>query len=197
MIASLQGRLIGKFEDRALIETGGIGFAVLMPATGLSRLPELGEEVQVHTYLQVREDAFNLYGFLQAEERELFLKLIDVGGVGPKTALSALSLYSPKELALHIVQEDIPSISRISGIGKKTASRIVLELKGSLEKTLNQDDTLAPAAISDADSAAQDALLSMGFTLEEASLALKGAPEPHTEAGLLQYALKRLGGLIQ
>ncbi len=197
MIASLQGRLIGKFEDRALIETGGIGFAVLMPATGLSRLPELGEEVQVHTYLQVREDAFNLYGFLQAEERELFLKLIDVGGVGPKTALSALSLYSPKELALHIVQEDIPSISRISGIGKKTASRIVLELKGSLEKTLNQDDTLAPAAISDADSAAQEALLSMGFTLEEASLALKGAPEPHTEAGLLQYALKRLGGLIQ
>lgn len=197
MIASLQGRLIGKFEDRALIETGGIGFAVLMPATGLSRLPELGEEVQVHTYLQVREDAFNLYGFLQAEERELFLKLIDVGGVGPKTALSALSLYSPKELALHIVQEDIPSISQISGIGKKTASRIVLELKGSLEKTLNQDDTLAPAAISDADSAAQDALLSMGFTLEEASLALKGAPEPHTEAGLLQYALKRLGGLIQ
>ena len=197
MIASLQGRLIGKFEDRALIETGGIGFAVLMPATGLSRLPELGEEVQVHTYLQVREDAFNLYGFLQAEERELFLKLIDVGGVGPKTALSALSLYSPKELALHIVQEDIPSISRISGIGKKTASRIVLELKGSLEKTLNQDDTLAPAAVSDADSAAQEALLSMGFTLEEASLALKGAPEPHTEAGLLQYALKRLGGLIQ
>lgn len=164
-----------------------------MSTSDLSKLPEVGEEVFVHTYLQVREDALILFGFLTLEEKALFMQLIGVSGIGPKMGLAALSLYTPQELISHIATQDIDAISRIPGIGKKTASRIVLELKGSLDKELLQGGVSHRTQESLILQAAQEALLSMGFTSEEAELALKGAPQSDDEAGLLQYALKRLG----
>lgn len=191
MIAFIKGKLAGKTQDTAFIETGGIGYAVLLSTPHVSNLPEVGEEVLIHTYLQVREDAFVLFGFASAEEKTLFLRLISVSGIGPKMALSALSLYRPSELISHITAQDITAISRIPGVGKKTASRIVLELKGSLdEKSLSQSKTITA---SDALRTAREALLSMGFSTDEAELALKDAPDSSDEAGLLQYALKRFG----
>lgn len=193
MIAFIKGTLAGKTQDTAFIEAGGIGYAVGMPTSGLSKLPEVGDSIQVHTYLQVREDAFALFGFLSLEEKSLFMRLISVSGVGPKVALSALSLYSPQALTAHITNQDVTAVSRIPGVGKKTASRIVLELKGSLDQNLLSMDGADASHSGLALKAAQEALLSMGFSPDEADLALKGAPESADESGLLQYALKRLG----
>ncbi len=192
MIAFLKGVLAGKAQESAFIETAGIGYLVGMSARSLAKLPEVGEAVQVYTYLQVREDALALYGFSTQEEKEIFLRLISVSGVGPKVALGALSVFTPEELISAITAQDITGVSRIPGVGKKTASRIVLELKGSLDEDLLDLDgrpTSQPAA----QAAATEALLSMGFTSEEAHIALKSAPEGVDEAALLQYALKRLG----
>ena len=195
MIAFIHGALAGKSADTAYIETGGVGFAVGMPASDIERLPALGEEVLVHTYLQVRADALSLFGFLDLESKAMFLRLIGVSGVGAKVALSACTVFRPAELAAAITSQDITAISRIPGVGKKTASRIVLELKGSLERDLLSVSEQGPAASVSALQGAREALLAMGFTSAEAELALKDAPGTTDEAALLQYALKRLGGL--
>lgn len=193
MIAFLNGAVAGKTLTDALIEVGGVGFQVGMASSSLSQLPPVGEPVLVHTYLQVREDAFALYGFLDLEEKSLFERLISVSGVGPKVALSALSQYSPQKLVNLIANQDVAAVQRVPGIGKKMASRIILELKGSLDDFSGDSFEEKADVASAAMSAAQEALLSMGFTAAEAEVALKGAPEGADESALLQYALKRLG----
>lgn len=200
MIAFLKGTLAGKTATTAYIEVNGVGFAVGMSRASLSKLPELGGPVQVHTYLQVREDEMSLYGFLSLEEQALFEQLIGVSGIGPKVALAALSAFpSPQALAAAIAAQDVAAVQRIPGVGKKTASRIILELKGSLDHGLDQlfgadGSPAAPAAASGAELAgAREALLSMGFTPAEVDLSLKGAAEDADTEALLKYALKRLG----
>lgn len=200
MIAFLKGTLAGKTATTAYIEVNGVGFAVGMSQASLSKLPELGGTVQVHTYLQVREDEMSLYGFLSLEEQALFEQLIGVSGIGPKVALAALSAFpSPQALAAAIAAQDVAAVQRIPGVGKKTASRIILELKGSLDHGLGQlfgadGSPAAPAATAGAELAgAREALLSMGFTPAEVDLSLKGAAEDADTEALLKYALKRLG----
>lgn len=195
MIAFLKGVLAGKTATAAYVDVGGVGFAVGMSQASLSKLPETGSAVEVHTYLQVREDGMSLFGFLSLEEKALFEKLIGVSGVGPKVALAALSAFTPSGLAAAIAAQDVAAVQRIPGVGKKTASRIILELKGSLDQGLaGLFDEGAPAAVqAESLKGAHEALLSMGFTSAEADVALKGAPEGADEGGLLQYALKRLG----
>ena len=194
MIAFLEGTVAGKTLTSAYVNVGGVGFEVGMSSSSLEKLPETGKPVAVFTYLQVRDDAMALYGFLSLEEKALFEKLIAVSGVGPKVALAALSSYSPSQLADLIAAQDVAAVQRIPGIGKKTASRIILELKGSFDEMLG-GLTAAPAdAKGIALAGAREALLSMGFTSAETDLALKGAPADGTEQALLQYALKKLGG---
>ena len=193
MIAFLDGIVAGKTLASALISVNGVGFEVGMSNSSLAKLPPVGERVVVHTYMQVRDDGMSLFGFLALEEKALFEKLITVSGVGPKVALAALSSYAPDQLADLIAAQDIAAVQRIPGIGKKTASRIILELKGSLDSGLGglfaQDEAAANKALE----GAKEALLSMGFTTAEIDLSLKGAPEDATESALLQYALKKLG----
>ncbi|MEG0016974.1 MAG: Holliday junction branch migration protein RuvA [Gordonibacter sp.] len=195
MIAFLKGRLAGKSPTIALIEVNGVGYAVAMSQAGLSKLPEAGGSVEVQTYMQVRDDGIALFGFLSHEEKALFERLISVGGVGPKVALAALSVFTPQALASAIASQDVAAVSKIPGVGKKTASRIILELKGSLDQGIaGLFDSPAPLSATDSRlRAAHEALLSMGFTSAEADLALKGVPEGAAEGVLLQYALKRLG----
>lgn len=200
MIAFLKGTLAGKTATTAYIEVNGVGFAVGMSQASLSKLPELGAPVQVHTYLQVREDEMSLYGFLSLEEQALFEQLIGVSGIGPKVALAALSAFpSPQALASAIAAQDVAAVQRIPGVGKKTASRIILELKGSLDHGLDQlfganGEPAPTAAVAGAELAgAREALLSMGFTPAEVDLSLKGAAEDADTEALLKYALKRLG----
>ena len=193
MIAFLEGIVAGKTLTSAFVNVNGVGFEVGMSSSSLGKLPETGQPVSVHTYLQLRDDGMSLYGFLTLEEKALFERLITVSGVGPKVALAALSSYSPSQLADLIAAQDVAAVQRIPGIGKKTASRIILELKGSLDEGLpGLFGSTAPSENASL-SSAREALLSMGFTSAEADLALKGAPEDATESALLQYALKKLG----
>ena len=193
MIAFLEGIVAGKTLTSAFVNVNGVGFEVGMSSSSLGKLPETGQPVSVHTYLQLRDDGMALYGFLTLEEKALFERLITVSGVGPKVALAALSSYSPSQLADLIAAQDVAAVQRIPGIGKKTASRIILELKGSLDEGLPGLFGSAAPSENASLSGAREALLSMGFTSAEADLALKGAPEDATESALLQYALKKLG----
>ena len=197
MIAFLKGTMAGRTSSHAFINVNGVGFSVGMPATDLSRLPDRGSEVMVYTHLSVREDAMALYGFLSQEAHALFLRLIGVSGVGPKVALAALSTFKPEELVFAIQSQDVKAVSNIPGVGKKTAQRLILELKGTLAE--EAEGNLFSAQVAEASARlqdARDALLSMGFSSAEADLALKDAPESaDTEGALLQYALKRLGSV--
>lgn len=195
MIAFLDGTVAGKTLTSAYVNVGGVGFEVGMSATSLSNLPEVGQRVLVYTYLQVRDDGMSLFGFATLEEKALFEKLITVSGVGPKVALAALSSYTPAQLADCIAAQDVAAVQRIPGIGKKTASRIILELKGSLDQGFGSLFEQEKPVSSQARDGAAEALLSMGFTSTEVDLALKGAPDGATETALLQYALKRLGNM--
>ena len=193
MIAFLEGTVAGKTAAAALVNVGGVGFEVGMSQRALSKLPPAGERVVVHTYLQVRDDGMSLFGFFTIEEKALFERLISVSGVGPKVALAALSSYEPAKLVELISAQDVAAVQRIPDIGKKTASRIILELKGSLDSGLVSLFDEGTPTSNPALEGATEALLSMGFSSAETDLALKGAPEGATESALLQYALKKLG----
>ena len=198
MIAFLSGEVAAVLPpNTAYIDVAGVGYAVSMPQGDLGKL-EVGKSARVLTYLSVSDNGLGLYGFLSDEEKALFEKRIGVSKVGPKMALAALSTYTPRELADAIAAQDIARVSHIPGVGKKTAERIILELKGTLERGLETlfDSGAADGAASAASVAltgATEALLSMGFTSAEAEVALKGAPEGAGEGALLQYGLKRLG----
>lgn len=197
MIAFLKGELAGKTFDGAYIDVNGVGYAVGMSQNALSKLPDVGKPVQVHTYLQVSDAGIALYGFLSLEEKALFEKLITVSGVGPKVALAALSTFSPSALVAAVQAQDVAAVQRIPGVGKKMASRIILELKGSFDEGmagLFDSESASPAAAEATRlQSTREALLSLGFASAEADIALKGAPEGASESALLQYALKRLG----
>ena len=191
MYAYLNGKVAEKGPNSLVIDVNGVGYAVFMSSRALSRLPHAGEQTRVFTYLQVREDDMSLYGFLTLEEKDLFQRLIGVTGVGPKVALAALSTFEPDELVEAIVAEDVKAVSRIPGVGKKSASRIVLELKGSLDSGFGQAAT--PSRENANIKLAAETLMAMGFSPTEAEVALRDAPEDATEAALVKYALKQIG----
>lgn len=199
MIAFLKGALAGKTAACAYIDVQGVGYAVGMSQGALSKLPAVGESVQVHTYLQVSDNGIALYGFLTLEEKALFERLIGVSGVGPKVALAALSSFTPEALVAAVQAQDVAAVQKIPGVGKKTASRIILELKGSFDQGLASlfDASGAPASAAavavERLKGAREALLALGFASAEADVALKGAPEGADENALIKYALKRLG----
>lgn len=195
MIAFLNGVVAGKTAQTVYLDVSGVGFAVSMSQTSLAKLPAIGGEARVLTYLQTSESGMALYGFLTEEEKALFERLIGVSGVGPKAALAALSTFSPQALVEAVAVQDVSLIQKIPGVGKKTASRIILELKGSFDEgfeslfaAAQEEKPVVDARLA----AAVEALLSMGFSSVEADLALKDAPEGATEGALVKYALKRL-----
>ncbi len=193
MIAFLTGTLAQKGASSCVIDVGGVGFRVVMSTNSLSALPAEGDEVTVLTYMHVREDELALFGFENAEEKDLFAKLITVSGVGPKVALAALSAFSPSVLVEAIAREDVALLSSVSGIGKKTAQRVILDLKDKLGVP---DLVEGPRGVApDAAAEAREALLGMGFSSAEVATAMKGydGPAEDTQA-LVKHALKRLGG---
>ncbi len=129
MIASLTGRVVAKDASGCVIDVGGVGFRVLMSTSAVAALPAEGREASVLTHLHVREDELSLYGFAEPLEREVFLALLSVSGVGPKVALAALSALRPEALLDAVAREDAAFIASVPGIGKKTAERIVVDLK--------------------------------------------------------------------
>jgi Holliday junction DNA helicase RuvA len=166
MIDRIRGKLIRKSPTSAVIETAGVGFHLLIPVSSHEALGDIGEEVTLLTHLHVREDAMQLFGFATRAERELFLSLISVSGVGPKLAQSVLSGISVPDFHAAIQQQDIHALSRVPGIGKKTAERLVVELKDKTGK-LDLDVGGKPHVASTAEEAVR-AMLSLGYKRQQA-----------------------------
>ena len=129
MIACLKGELFHKTPEKVIVMVGGVGYEVFLSASSLERMPPLGEEVFLYSYTHVREDILSLFGFMDADEKEMFLLLISVSGVGPKLALGILSGIRPNDLAMAIASKDVTRLTGLSGVGKKTAARLCLDLK--------------------------------------------------------------------
>ena len=187
MISRLRGTPVARRPDGLVLDVNGVGY-LLAPTPGALRLAERGGEVALETYLVVREDALQLYGFADGAERELFEHLLSVSGVGPKVALAILSGSTVSELRRAIVLEDTARFEAIPGIGKKTAQRVVLELR---EKIADAPE-LAAVASSDG-SAARDALVELGWSVVEAERVLAGvdpelAPEERVREALRNAA---------
>jgi Holliday junction DNA helicase RuvA len=186
LIAGINGRVAGKTLDRALIAVGGITFAVAAPLPTLSQLV-VGEEAALHTHLIVREDDLQLYGFATTEERDLFVILLGVSGVGARLGIAMLSTHSPDAICRAILADDVDRLARTPGIGKKMAQRIALELKGPITKLMAGAPAMAAAggfpAASAADTRDQDAvdaLTGLGYSAAEATAAIRNIPDSAT-----------------
>ncbi|MDI6900162.1 MAG: Holliday junction branch migration protein RuvA [Anaerosomatales bacterium] len=192
MIAFVTGTVVAKTADRCIVDIGGVGLSIAMSTASIAALPADGDEVTIHTHLHVREDELSLFGFESLEEKALFERLITVSGVGPRVALAALSAYRPEMLVRAVAEEDVALVSSVPGIGKKTAQRIILELKDRL----GAPDLGETARRVGADTLTEtrEALASMGFTPAEIAAALKDAGDAGDANALLKHALKRLGG---
>jgi Holliday junction DNA helicase RuvA len=173
MIAALKGTLQALGGDGAIIDVHGIGFRVYMPTSTLSTLGAIGDEVELHTHLHLREDNVTLYGFAAPEELGLFQTLIGVSGLGPKLALAMLSAMSVEKLAMAIASGAADLLSEVPGIGKKTANRIILELK---EKVAAGWLTAPPPEFAEENTEVLAALTSLGYSVREASHAVAALP---------------------
>lgn len=195
MISFLEGAVASKGPGTACLDVGGVGYALAMSQSAVAALPAVGERARVLCRLQVSDAGVALYGFASEDERALFDDLLQVSGIGPKTALAALSYYTAGQLLAAVAAQDVKAIAKVPGIGKKSASRIVLELKDRLPEGAGGDVVPAEAGeepSSAALDAVREALRSMGFTADEVDFACKGADADLPEQQLLQQALKRL-----
>lgn len=188
MIGRLSGTLLEKNPPQLLIDCSGVGYEVSVPMSTFYNLPGLGEKVVLLTHLAVREDAHLLYGFGNAEEREVFRQLIKISGVGARTALSILSGMSVGELSSAVTLQESGRLTKIPGIGKKTAERLLLELKGKL----GADIGAGGAQHGDASSDILNALLALGYSDKEATLAMKQVPAGTGVSEGIKLALKAL-----
>jgi len=190
MIGRLTGTLLEKMPPQVLLDVGGVGYEIDVPMSSFYNLPAVGERVTLVTHFVVREDAQQLYGFLSLKERVAFRELIRISGVGPKLALSVLSGMSADELAQCIVMQDAALLTRVPGIGKKTAERLLLELKGRLADALPQVGGVSVSAGVTHD--ALGALLALGYSDKEALPTLKQLPEGLSLEESIRQALKLL-----
>ncbi len=185
MISRLRGAPVGRTPEGLVVEVGGVGY--LVSATpSVMRRAEGAAEITVETYLHVREDALQLYGFASAGERALFVQLLGVSGIGPKVALAVVSSASPEELQRAIALKDAARFQAIPGIGKKTAERIVLELEGSLLEAVSVGESGPPTELT-----ARDALVELGYSVLEAEQALAAVDSDLPVEERVREALRR------
>ena len=196
MIASLRGKLIYSDNACAVVECGGVGFKCFITKNTLYNLPQKNEEVFLHTYMVVREDAMDLYGFLEAEELDAFKLITSVNGVGAKIGIALLSQFTASQLTLYIASNDPKALTAASGVSIKLAQRIVLELKDKVG-SLSSSDTLEIKAVGNAtvnsnSKEAVAALVSLGYSQSEASLAVGKLDQTLSTEELIKMALKTL-----
>lgn len=199
MIAYIKGTLERRAESYIIIETGGIGYQIFVSPATLAKLPQTGEMVKVFTYFSVKEDGVSLYGFASAEEQEMFHKLLTVSGVGPKGALGFLSQLTPQEIILAIISEDVKTLSKAPGVGRKTAQRVILELKDKFktEEALSMGQEVQgiveTSVGGDAKFEAIDAMTALGYSRSEAAKAVNAvAAEGMSTEDILKAALKKM-----
>ena len=190
MIGRLTGTLLEKSPPQVLVDCHGVGYEVDVPMSTFYNLPALGEPVSLLTHLAVREDAHQLFGFASEQERTAFRQLIRISGVGARTALSILSGLSVADLAQAITLQESARLVKVPGIGKKTAERLLLELKGKLGAEL--PSASGGGAQTDTQRDIEQALLALGYSEKEAQAALKGQPADVTVSDGIKQALKAL-----
>ena len=202
MIAYIKGRIAEILEDRVILEAGAMGYNIFMPMASAEAVLRKGDEVKLHTYLNVREDAMQLFGFLTRDDLNTFKLLLGVNGIGPKAALGVLSGLTADELRVAVLADDVKTISRAPGIGKKTAQKLILELKDKMDlqeayelKTEHVREVQGNGSeLSDARKEAVEALTALGYSGADALRAVKKVdmtPEMDVET-LLKAALKNL-----
>ncbi len=195
MIGRLRGKIAETGADTVVLDVGGVGYELFASASTLRQLPASGSEASLHTHLHVRDDALQLFGFADRAEKDLFELLISVSGVGPKVALAVLSSFTPDDLRKALATEDVTLIATVPGIGKKTAQRLVLELKEKVGADTASGDTVITGVSQTRYAEARDALAGLGYSPMEAKKALDGfegnGDEPTTE-DLLKHALRNL-----
>ena len=201
MIKFIRGKLVSVEEDRAIVEVNGVGYGIFMSVQAMSRLPRMGAEVKIHTYLNVKEDAMQLFGFLTRDDLMIFKLLIGVNGIGPKGGQAILSVLSPDDLRFAVLAGDVKAISAAPGIGKKTAEKLILELKDKLKiedalehKASDMDISRDAVDTNQVQSEAVQALVALGYGSTEALKAVKQIP-PEDSAdveSVLKRALKLL-----
>ena len=199
MISYIKGELVEVTENAIVLDHGGMGFSIMMPASILAKLPQIGSELKVHTYLYVKEDILGLYGFLTKDDLKIFKLLITVNGIGPKGALAILSAMTPDDLGFAVLAGDAKTISKAPGIGNKTAQKLIIELKDKLkiEDVLDGSDGGYETSSDMGDTAAAEAVMALtalGYSAADATRAVKlvdNAGNMDSEA-LLKAALKKL-----
>ena len=176
MIAQLRGVLLEKHPNQAIVETGGVGYDVTIPVSTFTKLPDAGAEVRLRIHTHVREDALALYGFLTQDEKALFEKLISVSGIGPTLAIKILSGLAAPDLVLSIRRGEVEKLVKLPGVGKKTAERMVLELRDKLAPVTGEEPAPPPAeALSPVDQDVLSALLNLGCGRPQAEAAVRKA----------------------
>lgn len=196
MFYYLNGKIAALDTNLAVVDCGGVGFACHVSNYTLSQL-RVGEDTRLYTYCSIREDAFDIFGFAEKEEKRLFEKLISVSGVGPRVALAILSVATPEQLTLAIMTGDAKTITMASGVGPKVAQRVILELKDKLGGELDFSggvsmESVMPAQQTGKIATATQALVGLEFTQAEAAAALKGADtENMSVEELIRYALRK------
>lgn len=179
MIAYIKGVLDTITEDYIIVENNGIGYKILVPGSVVQGLPQSGNEVKIYTYMYVREDAQQLYGFLTSDQLEMFRLLITVNGIGPKGALGILTVMDVDALRLAILSEDVKAIVKSPGVGAKTAGKLILELKDKchLEDVFSQNEDMGQVGVSDTGNEARNdaiqALVALGYSASEATAAVR------------------------
>ncbi len=195
MIAYIKGKLTYKSPTYVIIETHGIGYHVNVSLHTYRKI-SAAEECQLYTYLQVREDAHTLYGFAEKEEKEMFLQLISISGVGASVSQTLLSSLSPQEIKQTILQEDVKGLKSVKGIGAKTAKRVILELKDTLAKEQEKQEKFTPSSHNRIQEEALSALKALGFKKEKAGKTLrkimKEGEKEYTVEELVKKALKHI-----
>ena len=199
MFAYIKGVLESKNENYVVVDVNGIGYKIFMPNRGISKLPEIGDMVKVHTYYYVREDNISLYGFNTQEELKMFELLISVSGIGTKSALAILSEISPSSFALSVISGDVSSLVKIPGIGNKTAQRMILELKDkfkteqAITKNSIENMDIGYSNINDNISEASSALQVLGYTKREVDKVLSNSDFSKLSVeDIIKEALKKL-----
>ena len=201
MVSYVRGELVAIEEEKVIIDVNGVGFGIFMPAQSMNYLPPIGEEVRLHTYMNVREDAIQLFGFLTKDDLKVFKLVIGVSGIGPKGGLSILSQLSPDDLRFAVMANDSKAIAKAPGIGKKTAEKLIIELKDklSIEDVLNKvDDNEVvvgnTGASNEIQAEAVQALVALGYGNTESMKAVKKVQldENTTVEEVLKAALKNM-----
>jgi len=191
MIGSVRGRIASKTPPQLMVDVGGLGYELEAPMSTFYHLPPVGQEVHLLTHLVVREDAHVLYAFATEDERRLFRSLIKVSGVGPKIALALLSGISVAAFAQCVQSQDITALTRVPGIGRKTAERLVVEMRDRITRPEAASGTLAVSDGSNPETEAYGALIALGYRPAEATRLLKAAgPGTHSTEELIRRALQ-------